>query len=365
MLPFELFLVTLLSMETLESLSHYLLGNKIKGGTLTLPIDTSVSGLSEQECAEIPSLLRPQIWLPKMTDLSDSLLSLFDPFYSIDDTVQYLLRLSQELQIESYFLEKYTTAYTDGLIEMYKEKSSDIRFVYEETCHHILEDICSFLRGLKYLLSAIYTHRDMAYSVPEAKPLVLQTLNILQLIVDKADDAHFNFADALEYYIYECVLDKTGKWYTTIINNKTRKAEELELEAYEFAFEVIGDFTRWVEENRIVFRLEELGAGLGVFCQIKTKDPEEFARVEAPIKDERVATLLEKDIVKAIIKVLGKERKKRVQIVNETQYEDGGHIGAALIRLKHIGILQHKRPYYWVNPAWYGRLSNYPDKDGQ
>ena len=74
---------------------------------------------------------------------------------------------------------------------------------------------------------------------------------------------------------------------------------------------------------------------------------------------------MDKDIVKAVIRVLGKEKKKRLQIVRETGYEDGGHIGATLFQLGRMGILQHKRPYYWVKPAWYGRLSNCPDKDGQ
>ena len=151
----------------------------------------------------------------------------------------------------------------------------------------------------------------------------------------------------------------------TIVYNEYMKVEEIELEIYEIAFDEIKNFTKWVEENKIAYKLEELAARLKVFCQIKAENPEELVRMEADMKDERVATLLDKDIVRAIVKVLSRGKKKRVQIVAETQYDNGGYMGSTLYKLKRVGILKHTLPYYWVNPAYYKRLGICPDKDGQ
>lgn len=279
--------------------------------------------------------------------------------------MRYLLILSREFQIWSEGLEDYTKDYVDDIIQIQKEEYSNKRLIYEETVRHINEDFCDLSRGLKDFLGSFYQHRSMVLSIPEVAPLELEGVAILQAVFDKESDLYVQYADALHYYLYEACLDKDGKWQVAVVFNESRENEKLTLEAYGYAFDEIKCFTEWVEDNKFAYRLEDLATRLKVYCQIKAEKPEDLARIRADIQDERVATLLDKDIVQDIIRVLGKEKKKRVQIVKETQYGDGGYIGSTLSELKRAGILKHKLPHYWVNPAYYERLGICPDKDGQ
>jgi hypothetical protein len=345
---------------------HHLLEAQIKRGRLILPNGKSVSDLSEPECYEIQNTMGAVIPAPpELSEWPDSLLRLWDPFFSVSDPVERLLILSRILE-EGYgtSLEGYTSDCSSGLIEIHKEGVSK-HSAYEETAFSILSDTYDLIHEAKYFLAVMYGHSDIICSAPEVTPLIYQALAILELLVDKAEEALAVFADTLKYYVYKAVLDKTGKWHCTEEENESRKPEKLELQLYEHAFEEIDYFAEWVEENKIAYRLAELGAILKVHCQIKVDNPEAFARMEARQQEQEVARLLERDITKTIISVLGKERKKRSQIVNETEYYEGGYMGATLSELKRFGILQHATPYYSVNPAYYKRLGICPDKDGQ
>ncbi len=127
------------------------------------------------------------------------------------------------------------------------------------------------------------------------------------------------------------------------------------------AIEVFKEYFDAIKNLELISRLTEFIYRIKAFCMLDDVNRNNLTKTPP----NEIEQLLDKDIVKAIIKALGKNKLKRMQLVCNMTYYDGGHIGSTLFKLKQKNILLHDRPFYRVNPAWYKRLNICPDKDRQ
>lgn len=294
-----------------------------------------------------------------------------DPFDSISDPMELLLAFSRQLHGWALSIQEeyggggdYIQDHIDSSVREHITKGRLI--VYSDVDYSIYSDMVELQAESNELLWAVYRHKSTLLSNREVSSLLLEAIGTFQLFVDKVNDVMEGYEDALGYCMYdETSLGRISKIYGNRVFDRFKRREELKVDNYEHAFEEIRRLTDYIEESKIGLRFEEFAAKLKTFCKLEMDSPTEIDKIEAGMGRKEIRTLLDKDIVKAIARVLGKNKKKRLQIVKETAYQNGGHIGETLTRLKRKGILKHERPYYWVNPKFYNDLGICPDKDGQ
>jgi ribosomal protein S6E (S10) len=240
--------------------------------------------------------------------------------------------------------------------------------VYYEVERSVSEDLRGSIKFFYYFLAEFYEQKeDLLRLIQNDCALndIIEVISIYEAIGRLWNDTFDTYDDCLHYAPWEDDLPELEKRRGEYTAQHFKKYDELTVEDYEDAFYQISASLRYLSDSTFCSDLLKLAARLNVYCKMEISDPVESEKAEVERNTRRIKHLLEKDIVQNIIRALGTRSLKRAQLAIDTGYEDAGHLGATLTQLKRDKILINERPFFRLNPEWYGRLGICPDKDGQ
>lgn len=220
-------------------------------------------------------------------------------FSSTTDPMEFLSGLSEELNYWAESIAWYDKDFVQDAIETSKSVTEcehgeltmpgEIKRAYYKSAADFLgHEIAELKKDLYWLLRALYLHKAVVTST-EARRVVLEAVGIVQLVSDKVRYAWEGYYSLLRYCMWEDYIDQLQEMFGRAAPTRFKKEEELTLEDYESAFREISRFVEYLNENRIAFRLEELGATLKAFCQMTSDDAIGFAKNEEQSVKPRIS----------------------------------------------------------------------------
>jgi hypothetical protein len=271
-----------------------------------------------------------------------------DQLHGASGPLDFLLLLSFDVQQLAEFIDEYAGRPTEEWIELHQEDEPGAprQAICAEAARSVHQYLVDYERSAKASLSSLYFHGKDVWATPEVRPVVLEILGLLEMLSVEATKAKDEFLYAIRYCWFDSAEDAEkhgGEWA------RKRWTQSASPTDYKEALACAEDFSLWLEESAIGRRFDELAYRLVGYCKLHGLTSHGIEAMER----RRVERLLDQDVVKCIVRTLGRDKKTRAEIVAASGYADGGHVAGALVHLKREKLLNHERPYYWIRPELY------------
>jgi len=209
--------------------------------------------------------------------------------------IKDLGRLVETLGFWNYFIddEGYLEVLNEladlGEIRIIAEKSDDETkmMAYEIAADNIHEEFGYFIGGLeKFLSETCQLGRGMSSNIGLSN-IISEIVGLMQLMFDKAKEAKNEFDNELNYRMYnECPRELKDKGLED--HYKFKRGKELTIVNYERAFDEISVFPEWLEENKKLFRIEELSSRLQVHFRLRPEKTKMVSEIKSEVSSNEI-----------------------------------------------------------------------------